>query len=1091
MHRPSVLIRWCVPAVLVLCLSHAVAAEQGDALVPAAARQVLEATGVRGGLVVHVGCGDGRLTAALCAGDAYLVHGLDADAANVAKARDAIAAKGLYGKVSVDAFDGVHLPYVDNLVNLVVAEDLGSVPMAEVRRVLAPEGVAYIRSGGAWQKTIKPRPADIDDWTHFLHGPDNNPVAKDTVVGPPRRLQWWAGPRWCRSHEFISSFAAMVTGGGRIFYVFDEGLTGVTDPRLPERWTLIARDAFNGVLLWKRPLPEWRAGEWKSTALRNQPPSVARRLVTDGDRLYVTFGHEAGLSVLDPATGRTLREVEGTEAAQEMVLLDGTLVVVLAGSGERDKASGAIAAVDVAGGAIRWKAPAPAFEGQSLAADAGRVIYSTGKETVCLGLADGKERWRQANTDAKGRRAGAKTFVLNGDVVVEADAAGVFARSAETGEVLWTAPGGGRSMRGDEVFVAGGCVWRAAGDDIVGYDLATGKPKRTVDPTSVQTPGHHLRCYRGKATERYIITQWRGIEFISLTGAPHAENDWVRGPCGYGILPANGLLYAPPDPCFCFPGVKVPGFNALAPAAAEGDVPGEAVGEERLVKGPAYGAEPAGSASQVSDADWPTYRHDARRSGGAATTVPAQVAAQWTADLGGRLTAPVLAGGRLYVAAADRHTLYALAAADGSVAWRFTAGGPIDSPPTVCGGLVAFGCADGCVYALRVADGALAWRFRPVPSARRIVADGHLESPWPVHGSLLLKGGLLYGTAGRSTYLDGGIRLFALDPATGRAMHEARLDTASPTRRDAEGKPFVPAYHVEGALADVLASEGGHIYLGQYMFDLKLAEQPVPYVMPGPDAKPDAMRVAGQPYTDQDENPKADYETHQRQWLERTQKGLVAQLKETYGGWNMGDRAFGRHVFSTAGFLDDAWYNRTFWMYSGTWPGFYLAHRGAKTGQLLVVGPERTYAVQAYPSRNLQSPLFTPASKGYLLFADGNDVEPVLDATTRGTPKGWGFEREQPPAWFAWTPIRIRAMVLAGERLFVAGPPDVLDSADPMAAFEGRAGAVLRAVSASDGATLAEQRLDAPPVFDGLIAAGGRLYLATTDGKMLCFAGKE
>jgi len=217
----------------------------------------------------------------------------------------------------------------------------------------------------------------------------------------------------------------------------------------------------------------------------------------------------------------------------------------------------------------------------------------------------------------------------------------------------------------------------------------------------------------------------------------------------------------------------------------------------------------------------------------------------------------------------------------------------------------------------------------------------------------------------------------------------------------------------------------------------------------------------------------------------------VAQLKETYGGWNLGDRSFGRHVFSTAGFLDDAWYNRTFWMYSGTWPGFYLAHRGAKTGQLLVVGPERTYAVQAYPSRNLQSPLFTPASKGYLLFADANDTEPVLDATTRGTPKGWGFEREKPPAWFAWTPIRIRAMVLAGERLFVAGPPDVLDPADPMAAFEGRAGAVLRAVSAADGATLAEQRLDAPPVFDGLIAAGGRLYLAATDGKVSCFAGKE
>ena len=37
---------------------------------------------------------------------------------------------------------------------------------------------------------------------------------------------------------------------------------------------------------------------------------------------------------------------------------------------------------------------------------------------------------------------------------------------------------------------------------------------------------------------------------------------------------------------------------------------------------------------------------------------------------------------------------------------------------------------------------------------------------------------------------------------------------------------------------------------------------------------------------------------------------------------------------------------------------------------------------------------------------------------------------------------------------------------------------------------LAEYRLDAPPVFDGLAAAGGQLYLATMDGKVACFGGK-
>ena len=44
------------------------------------------ATGIQGGLVVHLGCGDGKLTAALRANDSYVIHGLDADAEQVAEA---------------------------------------------------------------------------------------------------------------------------------------------------------------------------------------------------------------------------------------------------------------------------------------------------------------------------------------------------------------------------------------------------------------------------------------------------------------------------------------------------------------------------------------------------------------------------------------------------------------------------------------------------------------------------------------------------------------------------------------------------------------------------------------------------------------------------------------------------------------------------------------------------------------------------------------------------------------------------------------------------------------------------------------------
>ncbi|NIP22606.1 MAG: class I SAM-dependent methyltransferase, partial [candidate division Zixibacteria bacterium] len=227
------------------------------------ADEILENTGVKGGLVVHLGCGDGKLTAELCANERFVIHGLDIDAKRVTLAREFLNQKGLMGRVSISRFNGNKLPYAENLVQLLVVEKTYKVSDQEIMRVLAPGGTAYIKKGNKWNKRVKLRPEGIDNWTHLLHGPDNNAVASDSVVGPPRRIQWKSEPTWCRSHEFISSFVSMVSEQGRIFFLFDEGLTGVTDSRIPERWTLIARDAFSGVLLWRRPMKDFNAANFR------------------------------------------------------------------------------------------------------------------------------------------------------------------------------------------------------------------------------------------------------------------------------------------------------------------------------------------------------------------------------------------------------------------------------------------------------------------------------------------------------------------------------------------------------------------------------------------------------------------------------------------------------------------------------------------------------------------------------------------------------------------------------------------------------------------------------------------------------------
>jgi hypothetical protein len=80
-------------------------------------------------------------------------------------------------------------------------------------------------------------------------------------------------------------------------------------------------------------------------------------------------------------------------------------------------------------------------------------------------------------------------------------------------------------------------------------------------------------------------------------------------------------------------------------------------------------------------------------------------------------------------------------------------------------------------------------------------------------------------------------------------------------------------------------------------------------------------------------------------------------------------------------------------------------------------------------------------------------------------------------------------MAAAGDKVFVAGTPDRVPPDDPWAAYDGRQGASLWAVSKSSGKKLAERPLDAPPVWDGMAAANGRLYLSTSDGRVTCLAG--
>ncbi|MFO7907971.1 MAG: PQQ-binding-like beta-propeller repeat protein [Planctomycetota bacterium] len=1079
------------------------------------AADLLASSGVRRGLVVHVNCGNGKLTAALRGGDGDLVHGLARTAQEREKARENLRNQHVYGPVSVDQWSGKTLPYIDNSVNLLVVTGKANVPSKEMLRVLVPDGVALISAnegpglhiegqdveigGGSWTKLVKPKPESIDEWTHYMHDASNNAVADDTAIGPLRHLQWEGGPRYARHHEFTSSVAAMVSASGRLFSIMDMGSRASI--HMPAKWRLIARDAFNGIVLWERPIESWFNHLWP---LKDGPAQPPRRLVAAGDSVYATLGLEAPVSRLDAATGKILHAYEGTEFTEEILYSNGQLILLQNNESMNPRGYAPklmicwdekrrtmqdsegyllkpekrhIISLDAESGKILWKTDSP-VEPLTLAADNDHVYFHDWSQVVCLDRQTGARKWESepvAPREDMGYVYG-PTLVSHDDVVLFADGRRqrkIHAMSKRDGELLWQAPHyrAGHAGSPEDLMVVDGLVWCgkiAGGRDsgaFTGRDPKTGEVKREFTP-NVETYWFHHRCHRAKAAGKYILTSRTGIEFVDVREQDWETHHWVRGACTYGILPCNGLIYAPPDPCACYLESKLTGLSALAPGSQR-SYPKPAEPVDRLLKGPAY-EEPL-QAEVESANSWPTYRHDAARSGATPATVDLPLAKGWQTELNGELTAPVVAGRHVYVAEPKTHTVHALNADNGQPVWTFTAGGRIDSPPTVYRGLVLFGAADGRVYCLRATNGDLVWRFTAAPRDMRLVSYGRLESVWPVHGSLLVKDDSVYCVAGRSTMLDGGLKFYRLDAATGKVTSEKVFhDQASPQKD-------VKVLNMPTALTDILSSDGQMIYMLSQAFDL------------------DGNRLQT---TDPELKP-----------LQRA----TTQLGE------------GQHLFSPTGFLDDEAWHRSYWLYGKAFSSgcnwWFRAGRYAPAGRMLVFDRDRVYGFGRKPalfvwSHVLENHLFCSAKA-----ADEEAIAKVKEWSEeagrdavfnrRFTRQTSADKRLAPKLHWsvAHPPLHVRAMVLADDTLLVAGPPDVVneDQAfqrpfDPEiqakiieqdAAYEGERGAVLMGFSSATGQSRCEHELAAPPVWDGMAVANHRIYMATTDGKVVCLKREQ
>ena len=141
--------------------------------------------------------------------------------------------------------------------------------------------------------------------------------------------------------------------------------------------------------------------------------------------------------------------------------------------------------------------------------------------------------------------------------------------------------------------------------------------------------------------------------------------------------------------------------------------------------------------------------------------------------------------------------------------------------------------------------------------------------PWPVSGSVLVHEQAVSFVAGRSAFLDGGMRLVRLDARTGKLLSETRIDDRDPeTGKNLQS--LIKGQDMPVSLPDVLSCDGTSIYMRAQAFDLQGVRRHIAPIKLGYSRR----------------------------------KGESAEVE----GVN-------NHLFSRSGFLDDSWFWRSYWIF--------------------------------------------------------------------------------------------------------------------------------------------------------------------------------
>jgi len=752
------------------------------------------------GICVVLGDPTGTRTLQLAATTELMFYVQVCEAKTAQTLRKTFSDKGLLGnRVFVGKGPDRQIHLAENLVDAVVAAG-ADVDVKEAMRVLRPLGV--LQQGSKIQ--IKPEaPEGTDNWSHYRHGPDNNPVSTDQFAKAPYLTKFLAAPFYGPQPQ------VSVMAGGVYYRAYGH------IANKPREWAMLGKlaaySAYNGTRLWQKGLPKGHM-IWRST------------YVATVETFFVGIGEHCRL--LEPYSGKergvlTVPDEITRDKTLKWMALEGNMLVALLGPQEAPEkelrashnqhgwawtkiihtaegykykdpqgvmpweTGSTLVAFDVKKQEILWhfKEKDP-IDARAICMNKNRIFYYAHKKAVgSVNIKDGKPAWRTtdpAMLEALGDHHKAQkanfgqkmtAYMQCSDQMIYFGGPtrmNVLALKAADGKLAWV-----KDLPHTLIVRTDETLYLIAGrTDVnrkktVAYDPISGAAKLNVLYPSKGG------CARPTCGVDGIYIRGGGMTSRLSFDRKSRGLFPMRPDCVNGVLFGSGHAYWGPWMCDC--NSAFVGQIALVNA---GDyAPGKITdASSRLETGTPF----SGKVAAPRPDDWPTYRKDLVLSAGTAVTLPARVKKAWTykiqvdharkpvLDTEGP-TAPITANGTVYVADGNG-VVHAVDAKTGAKRWVFYTGGPVVYPPTYAEGRLFVGSGDGWVYALDAASGSLLWRFRAAPRNRRIPVYGQLASTWPVHTGVVVKDGTAYFGAGMS-YLDG-TYMYAVDAATGALTWE-------------------------------------------------------------------------------------------------------------------------------------------------------------------------------------------------------------------------------------------------------------------------------------------------------------------------------